>query len=654
MRPVAQAQTSAGQDDRAGTTGGDPVWTPQNLEAERAVLGALMLTGGPNAGSRLVAKLRAEGLTAVHFYLPSHGRIYAACEALLERGVGCDTIAVENELRRRGQIGETTGQAALVELYLLATATGNAPHHARLVVEAALRRDQLRAAIQLQAAAANGDGSIDSSLRDCLRSVLDTRASGQPLIGVERWRDFAAAAEDDLPCLVEGLWPEGALGFIGAPSKAGKTWLALDLALSVATGRPFLGRFAVRRPRPVLFLALEGHRSAVKARIGCLARGRGIDPDSDALDRLLLAYRPRGIDLMDPLWADALAEAVQSELDGLPEPVALVMIDVLRAAAPRAEADAAGFAVLRSRLAPRLLDAGVSAGITHHFGKYTDAHAQRSPAERMSGTGAMRGAMDVGLFITSSEQGARKLSVEVELRDLAGIDPFDVRLSGDGSGSNGSLTYADTATLMASDGAPVKSPGKAPAAAIAKFIREHGGTAGPKEIRDRFDIADKTLAKQRPALEKLGVRYVNAGPKSRYELADHAMRLPAIREPGHPDYAGVDESGAAKPHDYAESTPDPGHPGIDYSGLEETLGLQGSSQPGHPALLRSDPAGSGIGLTRAPDDVHGSPIREPGHDLAATRLRGTEVAVRESTEAMLCSARADAAAALPARAAKSP
>src|SRR6266699_3516369 len=42
--------------------------------------------------------------------------------------------------------------------------------------------------------------------------------------------------------LVEGLWPQRAVGFIGGQPKAGKSWLALDLAISVATGTQFLGR----------------------------------------------------------------------------------------------------------------------------------------------------------------------------------------------------------------------------------------------------------------------------------------------------------------------------------------------------------------------------------------------------------------------------
>jgi RecA-family ATPase len=41
--------------------------------------------------------------------------------------------------------------------------------------------------------------------------------------------------------LVEGLWAWPAVGFIGGTPKASKTWLALELAVAVASGRPCLG-----------------------------------------------------------------------------------------------------------------------------------------------------------------------------------------------------------------------------------------------------------------------------------------------------------------------------------------------------------------------------------------------------------------------------
>ena len=65
----------------------------------------------------------------------------------------------------------------------------------------------------------------------------------------------------------------------------------------------------------------------------------------------------------------------------------------------------------------------------------------------MSGTGAMFGALDVGLYITKSENGARRLRVELEARDFATPDPLGVVITGTGNGEHGGFTYLDTARM---------------------------------------------------------------------------------------------------------------------------------------------------------------------------------------------------------------
>src|ERR1700751_772712 len=52
--------------------------------------------------------------------------------------------------------------------------------------------------------------------------------------------------------LVEGLWGASSVGVIGGAPKCAKTWLRLDMALSVATGTPCLGKYAVPQPGSVL------------------------------------------------------------------------------------------------------------------------------------------------------------------------------------------------------------------------------------------------------------------------------------------------------------------------------------------------------------------------------------------------------------------
>ena len=67
---------------------------------------------------------------------------------------------------------------------------------------------------------------------------------------------------------------------------------------------------------------------------------------------------------------------------------------------------------MRDALEPLLAD-GLTVALLHHFAKLTETQNQRQPGERMSGTGAMFEALDVGLYITKSESGARRLRVEL-------------------------------------------------------------------------------------------------------------------------------------------------------------------------------------------------------------------------------------------------
>jgi hypothetical protein len=77
--------------------------------------------------------------------------------------------------------------------------------------------------------------------------------------------------------LVEPLWGESSVGVIGGAPKCSKTWLGLDLALSVATGTACLGRYAVPRPGPVLIYLAEDALTMVRQRVEGMACHRGLE-----------------------------------------------------------------------------------------------------------------------------------------------------------------------------------------------------------------------------------------------------------------------------------------------------------------------------------------------------------------------------------------
>jgi hypothetical protein len=76
--------------------------------------------------------------------------------------------------------------------------------------------------------------------------------------------------------LIEGLWTEQGVGFLGGNPKSCKTWLSLDIALSVATQTKALGHHAATTSGPVLLFAAEDAPAMVRARLLGMAAQRGI------------------------------------------------------------------------------------------------------------------------------------------------------------------------------------------------------------------------------------------------------------------------------------------------------------------------------------------------------------------------------------------
>ena len=148
-------------------------------------------------------------------------------------------------------------------------------------------------------------------------------------LGISSYAEVAArvAAAGEPRWLIQGLWPADAYGVLAAQEKAGKTWAALDLAVSVATGRPWLDHFACPNPGPVLVFLGEGGERPTVRRIEAIAASKGVDPDQLA-DQLRLCFRvPR----LAAAGAGSELAAIQAELAA--HPAALVVLDPLYLAA---------------------------------------------------------------------------------------------------------------------------------------------------------------------------------------------------------------------------------------------------------------------------------------------------------------------------------
>jgi len=100
----------------------------------------------------------------------------------------------------------------------------------------------------------------------------------------------------DTRWLIDTLWGEGAVGLVGGTPKSLKSWLVLEMAISVATGTPCLGRFQVRTPGPVLVYLAEDAPSVVRDRLLALCQARCVDIDD--LDVRVITAPSLRIDLL--------------------------------------------------------------------------------------------------------------------------------------------------------------------------------------------------------------------------------------------------------------------------------------------------------------------------------------------------------------------
>lgn len=121
------------------------------------------------------------------------------------------------------------------------------------------------------------------------------------------------------PWLIERLWTHQAVGIIGGSPKSGKTWLALEIAVSVASGTPCFDTFTVCSPGPVLLYAAEDSAVALRSRVETLARVHKVDfkqldvhiitvdtlrldraEHQDRLESTMYVYKPALL-ILDPL-----------------------------------------------------------------------------------------------------------------------------------------------------------------------------------------------------------------------------------------------------------------------------------------------------------------------------------------------------------------
>jgi replicative DNA helicase len=92
----------------------------------------------------------------------------------------------------------------------------------------------------------------------------------------ENMAELLARPEPTLEWLIEDVWVDKSRGIIAGHPGVGKTWLALDMLLSVASGQLCLGKYQPKVVGPVLLVEEEASLLNLARRVHSMARGRGL------------------------------------------------------------------------------------------------------------------------------------------------------------------------------------------------------------------------------------------------------------------------------------------------------------------------------------------------------------------------------------------
>jgi hypothetical protein len=242
---------------------------PHNLEAERAILGALLLEHA--AWPRIL-----ERLAATDFYKEAHRRIFAAMARIHVAGV--DVVTLSEALRQGAELEEIGGPAYLGTLLEEAGILPQLDSYAAIVREKAELRDLIRLGVDLIGRAYENGQSAAELLITGARELEALVRRASPRRAAMLALPALLATPPARPLwLVEGLIRQASNGWVGAGAKVGKSYLVLDLLLACALGAPWLDTFAIPRPLSIALVEEEDSAWRVYERATRLLRGRGVE-----------------------------------------------------------------------------------------------------------------------------------------------------------------------------------------------------------------------------------------------------------------------------------------------------------------------------------------------------------------------------------------
>lgn len=243
---------------------------PQNVEAEQAVLGAMLL-------SHDAVIVAMEKLQPRDFYRDVHRIIFEAMEHLHRENKEIDVITLPEELRRIKKLDDVGGVEYVLQLPNLVATAANIEYYANIVAEKALARNLISTCTELTTEAYDGEKEPEALLDDAERKILqlsDTKNRGDfASVGtvVEATLDKITKLYEnkagltglptgfrDLDRMTSGLQPSDLILVAARPS-IGKTAFTLNIAQNVG----------VRQHKTVAFFSLEMSQEQLVQRLLC-------------------------------------------------------------------------------------------------------------------------------------------------------------------------------------------------------------------------------------------------------------------------------------------------------------------------------------------------------------------------------------------------
>ncbi len=238
-----------------------PDLAPHNLEAEQALLGAILFDA--NALDEL------GGLQALHFHEPFHARLFEAIRTIAATGLRPEAIALWERFKLDPAMLELGGLRYLADLVDRAPPAITAPTYASVILDTSLRRDLIRlaeetafAARREPLAALDQLARVEGSLTELARSGDTAKATP---IGLDALETIEAARRGEFAGAPVGLQTiervtggirQADVWFIGGRTSIGKSVAGLCL-----------GRGIAENGRGVMMFSLEMPRQEVQARL---------------------------------------------------------------------------------------------------------------------------------------------------------------------------------------------------------------------------------------------------------------------------------------------------------------------------------------------------------------------------------------------------